>query len=181
MSKIGKRQLKIPEGVTVEQKDGSFVVKGPKGELNVLVLPYVEVAIGDGGISAKLAAESKQAHANWGTTIALLDSAITGVTNGFEKALDIEGVGFRAMLEGKDLVLHVGYSHPVKFPAPEGITFTVEKNSITVRGIDKYLVGQTAANIRAIKKPEPYKCKGIRYRGEVIIRKAGKKVAGTTG
>lgn len=180
MSKIGKQQIKIPEGVTITTKDDTIQVVGPKGALDVPLLAYIEFKITNGVCSAELKAENKQANANWGTIMSLLQNAIIGVTTGFEKILEIEGVGYRAALEGKDLMLNVGYSHPVRFSPPEGITITVDKNSMTVRGINKYLVGQVAASIRAIKKPEPYKGKGIHYRGEVILRKAGKKVAGTT-
>jgi len=181
MSKTGKQNIKIPEGVTIVEQDGFLKVSGPKGSKSTPLLRFVELKIFDGVCTSSVNSNSKQAVANWGTFMALLKNTIIGVTEGFEKVLEIEGVGFRASMDGKDLVLNVGYSHPVKFPSPEGITISAEKNSITVKGIDKYLVGQMAANIRAIKKPEPYKGKGIRYRGEVVARKAGKKVAGSTG
>ncbi|MDP1688867.1 MAG: 50S ribosomal protein L6 [bacterium] len=180
MSKIGKQQIKIPEGVTVEIKNNVIEVRGPKGMQTVPLLEFIDFKIADGVCSATIKADNKQANSNWGTIISLLQNAIAGVTEGYSKILDIEGVGFRAALDGKDLMLNVGYSHQVRFSPKEGIVIKVEKNSITVTGIDKYLVGQSAASIRAIKKPEPYKGKGIRYRGEVVLRKAGKKVAGTT-
>lgn len=179
MSKIGKQQIKIPTGVTIEVHEDVIKVCGPKGELATPVLKYVDFKIADGVCTATITAENKQASSNWGTTISLLQNAIVGVTEGYLKILEIEGVGYRAALDGKDLMLNVGYSHQVRFTPPEGITITVEKNVIKVSGISKYLVGESAAGIRAIKKPEPYKGKGIHYRGEVILRKAGKKVAGT--
>ncbi len=180
MSKIGKQQIKIPEGVTISLNDDVISVTGPKGSQDTPVLKYVDFKITDGVCIATINTESKQASANWGTTISLLQNAILGVTEGYLKILEIEGVGYRAALDGKDLMLNVGYSHQVRFTPPEGITIVVEKNVIKVSGINKYLVGESAAGIRAIKKPEPYKGKGIHYRGEVIVRKAGKKVAGTT-
>ncbi len=180
MSKIGKQPIKIPEGITVEKKEGSLVIKGAKGEASVKILTFIDVEIKDGVITFRTKEESKTGLANWGTVRALTQNAINGLISGFEKVLEIEGVGYRASLEGKVLVLNIGYSHPVKITPPDGIVISVEKNVIKVSGQDKYLVGQVAADIRAMKKPEPYKGKGIRYRGEVIMRKAGKKVAGTT-
>ncbi|MBI2035071.1 MAG: 50S ribosomal protein L6 [Candidatus Liptonbacteria bacterium] len=180
MSKIGKQPIKIPEGITVELKDGALVIKGVKGKAEVKILPLVNSEIKNGEIIFTAKESSKAGMANWGTMRALTKNAVDGLTSGFEKILEIEGVGFRASLLGKDLALNIGYSHPVKITPPDGINISVEKNAIKVSGIDKYLVGQVAADIRALKKPEPYKGKGIRYRGEVIMRKAGKKVAGTT-
>lgn len=180
MSKIGKQPVIIQEGVTVKNEYGHLLFSGPKGEIKIKILPHVAIAIEGNEIKFSLNTVSKQASSNWGTLRSLVMSAVEGVKNGFTKTLEIEGVGFRAALDGKDLVLNIGYSHPVKVIAREGITFSVEKNSITVSGFDKYLVGQMAAEVRALKKPEPYKGKGIRYKGEVIRRKSGKKVAGTT-
>lgn len=178
MSKIGKQTIQIPAGVTVTLEDERIVFRGPKGEIIVPMLSLVSAKLEDGTLSFLPREESKQASSNWGTIRALSQNALTGVTVGYNKELEIEGVGFRAVMEGKDLVIHIGYSHPVKVPAPEGITFNVEKNTMVISGIDKHLVGQTAADIRKLKKPEPYKGKGIRYKGEIIKRKSGKKVAG---
>jgi len=180
MSKIGKQLIVIAEGAKVHESGGKLVFEGPRGELSVKILPSVKYEISDGKISFSVTEDSKQAISNWGTMRALSANALMGVISGYIKELEIEGVGYRATLEGKDLVLNIGYSHPVRIAAPAGITFSVEKNSIKIAGIDKYLVGQSAANVRAMKKPEPYKGKGIRYKGEVIRRKSGKKVAGTT-
>jgi large subunit ribosomal protein L6 len=179
MSKIGKQPIEIPQGVTVGTGPSALTFKGPKGELSVPVLPHVKISAAEGRLVFELIEDSKQARSNWGTLRALAMNAMKGVQVGYEKELEIEGVGFRATLEGKDLVLNIGYSHSVRVPAPAGVTFGVDKNTIKISGIDKYLVGQVAADVRALKKPEPYKGKGIRYKGEVIRRKAGKKVAGT--
>jgi len=181
MSKIGKQPIVIPEGVSVRKDGGYLIVQGPKGALKIQILPYISVSIQEKEITFKPDIETKQSRSNWGTLRSLTQGAVIGVVDGYEKQLDIEGVGYRALMEGRDLVLHLGYSHPVKVKAPEFINIGVDKNTIKVSGIDKNLVGQVAADIRALKKPEPYKGKGIRYKGEVIRRKAGKKVAGTTG
>lgn len=183
MSKTGSKPITIPEGVTVNQLDNALVIKGKLGTLTVTILPYVNVGITDNKtINLTATGDSKQVRANWGTTGAHIRNAIMGVTTGFTKQLDIQGIGFKAVLEGgKTLVLNVGFTHPIKYPTPEGITIKVEKNIVTVSGNNKYLVGQTAAHIREFKKPEPYQGKGIRYVGEQVRRKAGKKVAGATG
>lgn len=178
MSKIGKKPIIITEGISAEIKDENLEIKGKGGVLKVRVLKYVKPEIKDGSLSFSIENDSKQTMANWGTMRSLAYNAVIGVSQGFEKILEIEGVGYRAAMEGNDLVLSVGFSHPVKFKPPEGIKISVEKNTIKVNGIDKALVGKTAAEIRAVKKPEPYKGKGIRYKGEVIRRKSGKKVAG---
>ena len=180
MSKIGKQPVVLGSDVTAVIGANFITVKGPKGEIQVPMLSFVKGSVADQNITFSLDGSSKKARMNWGTLRALTENAVIGVRNGFEKNLEIEGVGFRALMEGTALVLHVGYSHPVKLTPPAGITVVVEKNIIKVSGIDKYAVGQFAANVRAIKKPEPYKGKGIRYKGEFIRRKAGKKVAGTT-
>ncbi len=181
MSKIGKQIIILPEKTEAKIDDSRIIVKGPKGELGVNLVYGFKVEIDEKSI--KISPESnfsKKSPALWGTLRALINNAVLGVTKGFEKKLEIEGIGFKAILEGQNLSLNVGFSHPVKYPIPEGIKITVEKNLITITGIDKDLVGRTAAEIRAIKKPEPYKGKGIHYLGEVIRRKSGKKAAGTT-
>lgn len=165
----------MPEGAAVEIEDNDLVVSGKGGVLNVKILPGIKTVIENGVISFTAENDLKQTKANWGTMRALTNNAVLGVCTGFEKSLKIEGVGYRAAMEGNVLVLNVGFSHPVKFESPQGIKISVGKNLIKVSGINKDLVGQTAAKIRAIKKPEPYKGKGIKYENEVIIRKAGKK------
>lgn len=181
MSKIGSKPIVIPEGVTVEMKDGVFVVKGKLGTLSVLHLPLVKAEMKDGAVHLTVTSTKAQARANWGTLGANLHNAVVGVTEGFTKSLEIQGIGFKAAMEGNNLSLNVGYSHPVKYVTPEGIKIAVEKAFVRISGSDKQLVGQVAAEIRKIKKPEPYQGKGIRYVGEQVRRKAGKKVAGATG
>jgi len=181
MSKIGKQIIILPEKTEARIEDSRIIIKGPKGELGVDIMFGFKVEITDKDI--KVVPEShfaKKTPALWGTLRALINNAVLGVTKGFEKKLEIEGIGFKAALDGQNLSLNVGFSHPVKFPIPEGIKITVEKNLLTISGMSKDLVGRTAAEIRSIKKPEPYKGKGIHYVGEVIRRKSGKKAAGTT-
>lgn len=179
MSRLIKKPVIIEEGATVVIDDGMLRVKGPKGEIVLPIAAGVNVAIEEKNLWVK--PEGKVDNtAIHGTTWALARNAIEGVTKGFEKILEIEGVGYRAVLEGKELVLFLGYALPVRMPIPDVVTVTVEKNVIKVVGINKEEVGQVAAEIRALKKPEPYKGKGIHYRGEVIRRKVGKK-AGATG
>ena len=178
MSRIGKKIRPIPAGVTVVVDKNKLKVKGPKGELVQVIHPRVTVVVADGTVAVKVADENnKKDRSLWGTFSSLVENMLDGVTQGFKKQLEINGVGFKAMMSGTDLSLEVGYSHPVKFPAPAGIKFAVEKNVITVEGIDKFLVGETAAQIRTVKKVEPYKGKGIKYVNEVVRRKAGKTAA----
>ncbi|MBI2037186.1 MAG: 50S ribosomal protein L6 [Candidatus Liptonbacteria bacterium] len=178
MSKVGKKPIAVSDGVTVAIESDFVSVAGKLGTLRVPLLPRIRVEQKDGELSVTATGSDKQALANWGTMRAHLKNAVTGVSEGFSKVLDIEGVGYRAALEGNTISLSLGYSHPVKFEVPEGVTAAVEKNTtIRFSGVSKELVGQTAAKVRALKKPEPYKGKGIRYRGEVVRRKAGKKVA----
>ena len=160
--------------------DGKVVIKGPKGELSQEIRPEIKVEKKDDKILVSPQIEGKRTKAFWGLTRALLANMLKGVVEGYEKKLEIQGVGYRASLEGKDLVLLVGFSHPIKIEAREGIEFKVEKNIITISGIDKGLVGQIAAKIRKVKPPEPYKGKGIRYVGEKVRRKVGKKAVATT-
>ena len=178
MSKIGKKPITIPENVEVQMKDGILKFKGANGTFDLKILPYINTEIKEGVILFSPENNSKQARANWGTVRALASNAIIGVTRGFNKILEMEGIGYRANLEGGVLVLSLGFSHPVKFTPPEGVKISLEKNTIKFFGVDKALVGEIAAKIRAFKKPEPYKGKGIRYQGEIVRRKAGKKVAG---
>jgi len=180
MSKVGKKPIVIPDNVEVEIGHDFLQFKNQNGTIKLKNLPYIKTEIKDKMMIFHPTNNSKQAKANWGTMRALAANAIIGLTNGFNKVLEIEGIGYRASMEGNALVLNIGLSHPIKFEPPQNIKISVDKNTITVSGIDKALVGQVAAKIRAFKKPEPYKGKGIRYQGEVIRRKAGKKAAGTT-
>ena len=177
MSRIGKQPIVIPEKTSVTREGDMIVVKGPLGELKREFLPDVAITIGDGVITLAPADEKPFSKILWGTYASHLRNMITGVNVPFKKALFIEGVGFRAEVSGKKLVLSIGFSHKVEMPIPEGIAMTSEKGAMTITGIDKELVGQFAAKVRAKKKPEPYKGKGIRYEGEVIRRKQGKKTA----
>lgn len=175
MSKIGVQPILVPEGVTVNLDGGLIVVKGPKGELQWQLPREIKAEMADKTIKISVAKQTKRSAAFWGLSRMLVANMVEGVKNGFEKKLEIEGVGYKVALQGSNLLLNLGFSHPVEFKAVPGITFKVEKNQITVSGADKQAVGQTAANIRKIRKPEPYKGKGIHYLGEVIKRKAGKK------
>jgi len=183
MSKLGKKPIAIPEGVAVSEKNGILEVKGKNATLNIAVLPGVKVEVRDGSVLLTVSAEkSKQILSNWGTLSAHLRNAIAGATADFKKELSIVGVGFKAAIEGgKDLVLSVGYSHPIRFPIPAGVKIVVEKNNITISGSNRWLVGETAAKIRETKKPEPYQGKGIRYKDEIVRKKAGKKAAAKAG
>ena len=173
MSRVGKMPVAIPSGVTVEVKDARVHVKGPKGQLSMHVLTGTQVTIQDG--QARVAAEKVTRNPAFGTMRALIQNMVTGVTNGFSKTLEIVGTGYRAQMDGKKLVLQLGFSHPVVFNPPEGITIKVENPTrLTISGADKALVGQVAADLRAYRPPEPYKGKGIKYEGEYIRRKAGK-------
>lgn len=179
MSRIGKLPVAIPAGVTVEVADARVHVKGPKGQLSVHVLKGTEVAVADG--QARVTTERITRNPAYGTMRALIQNMVTGVTQGFSKTLEIVGTGYRAQLEGKRLVLQVGFSHPVNFDPPEGITIKLENPTrLVVSGADKALVGQVAADIRAVRPPEPYKGKGIKYEGEYIRRKAGKAAGAAT-
>ncbi len=184
LSRIGRKPIPIPQGVKVEIKEGRIVVQGPKGRLEKEIPPLVEVKIEDNEIKVlpqevqkRLAKKLKAFH---GLARALINNLVVGVTNGFTRSLDIVGLGYRAELKGDTLLLQLGYSHPIEFKLPEGVKAKVERGTgevqfrITLEGIDKELVGQTAANIRRLRPPEPYKGKGVRYSDEVILRKAGK-------
>ncbi len=177
MSRIGKQPIKIPEGVEVKLDNDSIAVKGPKGALELKLDKQIKVEIEDDFIKLTPVKKTEQSSALWGLMRALIANMIKGVLEGFEKKLEIVGVGYRAEAQGENITLNMGFSHPVKLSIPSGITINVEKNIITVSGIDKQLVGQFAADIRAVKPPEPYKGKGIKYIDEVVRRKAGKKAA----
>ena len=175
MSRLGKQPITLPSGVEATFAEGVLTVKGTKGTLTRPMKNDVEVKIEDNAIILTPNEKSEDAPALWGTYAAHANNMVTGVTEGFTKILEIEGVGYRAEVKGNILVLNVGFSHQVELEIPEGISVIVEKSIITVSGVDKDEVGQFAANIKKVKKPEPYKGKGIRYQGEYIIRKQGKK------
>lgn len=175
MSRIGKKPIAIPEKTEVTVSEDLVTVKGPLGELQLVIKPYVEVKVADGKVVVEPLGETIQHRAFWGTYASEISSMVDGVNKLFEKKLIIEGVGFKAEVQGSDLVLNIGFSHQVKVAIPEGINCTVEKGKINVTGISKEVVGQFAAEVRSKKKPEPYKGKGIRYHDEIVRRKEGKK------
>ncbi len=174
MSRIGKLPIQIPSGVTITVDNDSITVVGPKGQLVVPHLSDVTVSIEDGNAIVTRKDDERIAKAQHGLQRALLNNAVEGVTKAFEKKLEVNGVGYRVEGGGQEIQMALGFSHPVKYKAQDGILLTVNKMEITVSGIDKQAVGQTAAEIRSLKKPEPYKGKGIKYADEVILRKAGK-------
>jgi large subunit ribosomal protein L6 len=176
MSRIGRKPVPVPEAVTVEIAPGNIAVKGPKGELSQAFSQEMAVEQADGAVTVARPTDRGEHRALHGLTRSLIANMVEGVTEGFEKRLEIQGVGYRAQLKGKNLELALGFSHPVVVEAPEGIEFEVpQPTEIVIRGIDKQLVGQVAADIRKRRKPEPYKGKGIRYRGEQVLRKVGKR------
>jgi large subunit ribosomal protein L6 len=176
MSRVGKYPVALPQGVTAEVKGQTVAVKGKTGSLTLEAPEEVEVKLAENKLAVAMREDTPRARVLWGTTRNNIQSMVKGVAEGFKKVLEIEGVGFRAALAGKDLVLQLGFSHEVKYPIPEGITAKVDKQTIvTITGNDKQKVGQVAAEIRGLKKPEPYKGKGIKYQGEWIRRKEGKK------
>jgi large subunit ribosomal protein L6 len=176
MSRIGKKPVAIPSGVTADIKDGILSVKGPKGTLTLTMRDEISYTLDDGSILVKPANDTKSARAFWGMQRTLVSNLVEGVTAGFTKTLEITGVGYRANAQGKNLKLQLGYSHDVDIAVPEGIEIkTPDNTTIEISGNDKQKVGQIAAEIRRWRKPEPYKGKGIKYRGEFIFRKEGKK------
>lgn len=176
MSRIGKLPVEVPQGVDVKIKGSNVRIKGPKGELEHTFPAEMKISLKDGEISVERPSDERTHRAYHGMTRSIINNMVTGVSSGFEKILEINGVGYRAELEGKDLILHVGFSHLVKVEPPEGIEFEVDSKTrqIKVRGYDKQVVGHIAANIRKVRPPEPYKGKGIKYLDEHIRRKAGK-------
>jgi large subunit ribosomal protein L6 len=176
MSRIGKKAVPVPAGVNVSLAGQNVTVKGPKGELNMVLVEHVLAKMENGAVKVDPVDQSKMARACWGMTRTMIRNMITGVTTGFTKSLEINGVGYRAAVAGKDLQLNLGYSHDVKYPIPVGIEIKTPKpTEIVISGIDKQRVGQVAAEIREYRGPEPYKGKGIKYAGEYIFRKEGKK------
>lgn len=175
MSRVGLRPIEIPEGVEVSLEPGSVTVKGPKGTLNQAIHRDIRIARDDSVLRVERPSDERTHRALHGLTRSLVANMVEGVTKGFEKRLEIHGMGYRAMLQDTTLTLHLGYSHPIVYEAPDTIEFELSgRDIIIVRGIDKQMVGQVAAEIRAFRKPEPYKGKGIRYVGEVLRRKVGK-------
>jgi len=176
MSRIGKKPIPVPDGVTVEIAPGQVSVKGPKGELSQAVSTDMKVSQSDGALTVERPTDRGEHRALHGLTRSLIANMVVGVTDGYEKKLEIQGVGYRARLQGKGLELALGYSHPVSLSAPDGIEFEVpQPTQVVVRGIDKQLVGETAAQVRKARPPEPYKGKGVRYEGEHVARKVGKR------
>jgi large subunit ribosomal protein L6 len=176
MSRIGRKPIPLPESVTVEIAPGRVAVKGPKGELSQSLSPEMKVEQENGTVTVQRPTDRGEHRALHGLTRSLIANMVEGVTEGFEKRLEIQGVGYRAQLKGRNLEMALGYSHPVSIEPPEGVEFEVpQPTEIVVRGIDKQLVGQVAADVRKRRPPEPYKGKGIRYRGEHVLRKVGKR------
>ena len=176
MSRIGKRPVAIPSDVTADIQDGTLTVKGPKGTLTLSLADDVTYKVEDGGISVQPANDTKRARSFWGMQRTLVSNLVEGVTTGYTRVLEITGVGYRAQAQGKKLKLQLGFSHDVDLDVPEGLDVkTPDQTTIEISGIDKQQVGQFAAEIRRWRKPEPYKGKGIKYRGEYIFRKEGKK------
>jgi large subunit ribosomal protein L6 len=175
MSRIGKKPIALPKGVKVEIRDGLVSVQGQKGALQRPMLEGVVLDIAESEVTLRRTGDDKRSRSYHGLMRTLVANMVEGVSNGFEKKLEIVGIGYRSELKGNNIALFLGYSHPIDFPLPEGITAEIEKQTLlTIRGIDKELVGQVAAKIRDLRKPDPYKGKGVKYAGEVLRKKAGK-------
>lgn len=175
MSRIGKQEILIPDGVKITQSGSTFTVTGPKGSISKIFRDDITIAVTDKAINLNIKRNDKFSQSLWGTYASHIKNMIAGVQTPYQKKLILEGVGYKSEVKGKEFHFALGFSHPVVVPIPEGITATADKNNITITGIDKELVGSFTAAIRALKKPEPYKGKGMRYEGEVIRRKQGKK------
>lgn len=175
MSRIGKKPIALPQGVNVDIKDGMVSVQGPKGSLSRPLLEGIQVDMKEGALAIKRANDTKRVRSYHGLMRTLVANMVDGVSKGFEKKLEIVGIGYRSELQGNSIVLYLGYSHPINFPLPAGISADIEKQTIvTIKGIDKELVGQVSAKIRDLRRPDPYKGKGVKYAGEVLRKKAGK-------
>jgi large subunit ribosomal protein L6 len=175
MSRIGKKPIPIPNGVTVKVEGNTVNVKGPKGQLRQPLPPGIDAVVEDGHLLTKKSTDARELDKFHGLARSLVNNAVVGVTEGFKKELDVVGVGYRAESKGKQVVLSLGYSHPIVFDVPAGIEIAIDKQThITVTGVDRQLVGQVAANLRRLRKPDPYQQKGVRYTGEVLKKKAGK-------
>ena len=176
MSRVGKYPVPVPAGVTASIQGRTFVAKGKMGELNLPLVDVVDVEVAGGSVTVTPKGEDRRARTMWGTTRSLINGMMIGVSSGFSKSMDITGTGYKAAMQGNDLVLNLGYSHEIRYAAPKGIKISCDKpTSVKVEGADKQQVGQVAAEIRAFRGPEPYKGKGVRYSDEVILRKEGKK------
>ncbi len=175
MSRIGKRPIEIPEKTEVSVSDGVVTVKGPLGTLQKNIHPFVDIKVEDNNVLVTLKNDTRLAKALWGTFASHVNNMIKGVNEKYSKKLILDGVGFKMAVTGSDITLNIGFSHPVVMSIPEGLTAEIEKNELTISGIDKDAVGQFSANVRAKKKPEPYKGKGFHYHDEIILRKQGKK------
>ena len=176
MSRVGKYPVALPQGVTAEVKNQTVAVKGKMGNLELAIPAEVEVTVAEGKVAVSMRQDNSRSRVLWGTTRNNINNMVKGVTDGFKTVLEIEGVGFKAAMQGKVLVLNIGFSHEVRYEAPEGVTIKAEKPTVlSITGVDKQKVGQVAAEIRGMKKPEPYKGKGIKYEGERVRRKEGKK------
>lgn|SRR3989338_1884890 len=177
MSRVGRQPVKIPSGVTVVEQGGVLIVRGPRGELQQRLHPAVRLNVAEGAVSVSVVTpEAPSERALWGLFRNLIQNMVDGVTTGFTKSLEFVGVGYKVSVSGSTVTMSLGFSHPVTMSLPPGITATVEKNTLTIEGSDKQLVGEVAAGIRRLRKPEPYKGKGVKYHDEVIRRKAGKAV-----
>lgn len=181
MSKIGKKIIVVPQNVKVQVADGFIKVEGPNGNTDMKILKGITLKMDGNNITVVPENESKQIRSNWGTMRAIIQNAIKGATTDFTKELVVDGIGFRVEVQGTDLVLNLGLSHQVHFPIPSEVKISTDKNTIKISGHNKIQVGDVAAHIRKLKKPEPYKGKGIRYANEVVRRKAGKKAISTAG
>jgi large subunit ribosomal protein L6 len=175
MSRIGKKPIALPEGVKVDTKDGIVLVEGPKGTLSRPLLEGIRLDMEEGTLLVKRANDTKRARSYHGLMRTLVANMVEGVSKGFEKKLEIVGIGYRSELQESGITLYLGYSHPINFPLPDGISADIEKQTmVTIKGIDKELVGQVSAKIRDLRRPDPYKGKGVKYAGEVLRKKAGK-------
>jgi large subunit ribosomal protein L6 len=175
MSRIGKKPIALPQGVKVDLKDGMVLVEGPKGSLSRPLLEGIQLDMAEGSLQVKRANDTKRVRSYHGLMRTLVANMVDGVSKGFEKKLEIVGIGYRSEMQGNSIVLYLGYSHPINFPLPSGISADIEKQTVvTIKGIDKELVGQVSAKIRDLRRPDPYKGKGVKYAGEVLRKKAGK-------
>jgi large subunit ribosomal protein L6 len=175
MSRIGKKPIALPQGVKVDLKDGMVLVEGPKGSLSRPLLEGIQLDMAEGSLLVKRANDTKRVRSYHGLMRTLVANMVDGVSKGFEKKLETVGIGYRSEMQGNSIVLYLGYSHPINFPLPSGISADIEKQTVvTIKGIDKELVGQVSAKIRDLRRPDPYKGKGVKYAGEVLRKKAGK-------
>jgi len=177
MSRVGRKLIPVPNGVTVELADRVVKVKGPKGELSYSLLPGFDVEQNDGNVSITSTSAGREGRAFWGLTRALIANMVAGVSEGYTKALELHGTGYRAQLQGATLVLNLGFSHEIRYDVPKGVSTAIEGSMIKFESIDKQLIGQVAAEVRSFRPPEPYNGKGVRYVGEVVKQKAGKTAA----